>query len=156
MPRPKDNFRGVDCVTIDGPAQKSKYDDRNHYVHVWVDGDQKNPRNKRYLMVADDQINFVNANQGKVLKPIDWQEKDKHTWLAPTSENTQVFAEAAPDNSQFIQDDVNSTYPAEPSSELDETRAFLQDIVQLIQDFPTLSEETIFKARCSIIIGNQK
>lgn len=145
--KPKDNFAGVDCVTIDSQIQESQFDDSPHYVHVWVDGDKGNKANKRYLSVREDQADWIARNQGKVLKPIDWMVEDGKTWLCPNAENTQVRpVEVPPDTTQYIQDDVDRLYPPEhevdDALEMSDERRMAQVITQLGIEFPHLDLET--------------
>lgn len=140
----RDDFSGVDCVTIDSQIQESKFADSPCYVHVWIDGDKSNEDNKRYLSVIEEQADWISSNQGKVLKSIDWMVRDGKTWLCPTPENTQVFTPVAPDSNPFEEDDVNRVYEHEVDDELEmsDERRMAQVITQLGVEFPHLDLET--------------
>ena len=154
----RDDFSGVDCVTIDSQIQESKFDDSpaTHYVHVWVDGDKSKKNNKRYLSVTKDQADWISSNQGKVLKPIDWTVEDGKTWLCPRPENTQVFTTVAPDSNPFEEDDVDRLYEQEDDHEFQLTEALLLDVQNLKKRFPEISHQTIWAARCTVFIQNNK
>ena len=156
----RDDFSGVDCVTIDSQIQESKFDDSpaTHYVHVWVDGDKRKKDNKRYLSVIEDQADWISSNQGKILKPIDWMVRDGKTWLCPTPENTQVFTPVAPDSNPFEEDDVNRVYEHEVDDELEmsDERRMAQVITQLGIEFPHLDLETRKSIALSAYIQRNK
>lgn len=156
----RDDFSGVDCVTIDSEIQESKFDDSpaTHYVHVWVDGDKNNKDNKRYLSVREDQADWISSNQGKILKPIDWMVEGGKTWLCPTPENTQVFTTVVPDSNPFEEDDVNRLYEQEPDPELDISResVMAEKMYLLMQKYPWLRPEDARALVLSTFISDDK
>ena len=143
-PSKTNDFSNVDCVVIDSPIQKSR--DSGWYCHVWVDGDKSKKDNHKYLSVTEDQADWISSNQGKILKPIDWEVRGDKTWLCPTPENTQVRpVEVPPDTTQYIQDDVDRLYPPEQEDtvlEMSDERRMAQVITQLGIEFPHLDLET--------------
>ena len=148
------DFSGVDCVVIDSPIQKSR--DSGWYCHVWVDGDKSNTDNHKYLSVTEDQADWISSNQNKILKPIDWMVRGGKTWLCPTPENTQVFTSVAPDSNPFEEDDVDRLYEQEDDHEFQLTEALLLDVQNLKKRFPEISHQTIWAARCTVFIQNNK
>ena len=154
-PSKTNDFSNVDCVVIDSPIQKSR--DSGWYCHVWVDGDKSKPKdNHKYLSVTEDQADWISSNQGKILKPIDWEVRGDKTWLCPTPENTQVFTSVAPDSNPFEEDDVDRLYEQEDDHEFQLTEALLLDVQNLKKRFPEISHQTIWAARCTVFIQNNK
>ena len=140
-PSKTNDFSDVDCVVIDSPIQKSR--DSGWYCHVWVDGDKSKKDNHKYLSVTEDQADWISSNQGKILKPIDWEVRGDKTWLCPTPENTQVFTTVAPDSHPFEEDDVNRLCEQEPDPELDISResVMAEKMYLLMQKYPWLRPE---------------